>query len=63
MSIGSNVSILSCRKCHIDEGRAPFIAIGSNVTICTGVTILTHDYSWSVLKESHDVYLPSGGYC
>lgn len=61
MDIGDNVDILSCHKCHIDEGRAPFIKIGSNVTICTGVTILAHDYSWSVLREAYDEIIPSGG--
>lgn len=61
MQIGENVSFLSCTKCHIDEGRAPFIKIGSNVVICTGVTILAHDYSWCVLREAYDQILPTGG--
>lgn len=61
MTIGNNVSILSCNKCHIDEGRANFIKIGSNVVICTGVTILGHDYSWYVFKEAFNDILPSGG--
>ncbi|MBQ6486710.1 acyltransferase [Candidatus Saccharibacteria bacterium] len=34
----------------IDETRPWLIEIGNHVRITSGVTILTHDYSWSVLK-------------
>lgn len=61
MQCGENVDILSCQKLHIDEDRAKFIKIGSNVVICTGVTILAHDYSWCVLREAYNCILPSGG--
>ena len=60
-TIGENVNLLSVRHCSLDERRAPFIRIGSNVTICAGVTLLAHDYSWSVLKEAFNEIVPSGG--
>ena len=59
--IGDHVDLLSIRNSHIDEGRARFIKIGSNVTICSGVTIMAHDYSWSVLKDAFHEIVPSGG--
>lgn len=60
-TIGNNTKFLSPRKSFIDENRAAYITIGDNCVICQGVTILAHDYSWSVLMKSHNKIYPSGG--
>lgn len=50
MEIGRDVSIYAPTKTTIDEQYPWMISIGDHVRISQGVTILTHDYSWSVLK-------------
>ena len=49
-TIGSGVKIYDPSKTHIDDTRCYLITIGDNVHISTGATILTHDFSWSVIK-------------
>lgn len=51
MSIGENVSIYAPTKTLIDGSYPWMITIGNQVKITQGVIILTHDYSWSVLKR------------
>ncbi|MFR4518891.1 MAG: acyltransferase [Fusobacterium sp.] len=51
MNIGEDVTIYSPRNTIIDEQYPWLITIGSHVRITEGVIILTHDYSWSVLKR------------
>lgn len=50
MVIGNNTVIYSPNNCVIDQTRPWMIEIGDNVSITTGVTILTHGYDWSVFK-------------
>lgn len=59
--IGHNVTILGPSRSLIDEGRASWITIGDNVILSAGCSIMAHDYSWSVLRKSHDVIAPTGG--
>ena len=59
--IGRNTIILSPGHSHIDEGRASWIEIGDNCVLTYGVSIIAHDYSWSVLRKSHNVIAPTGG--
>ena len=47
MVIGNNTVIYSPNNCVIDQTRPWMIEIGDNVSITTGVTILTHGYDWS----------------
>lgn len=47
--IGKNVTIYNAKNTTIDETALPFIHIGDNVQITAGVTVLAHDYSYSVL--------------
>lgn len=49
--IGEDVKVYAPNKARIDA-TAPFLLkIGDHVRISENVTILTHDYSWSVLKR------------
>lgn len=54
MSIGENCTIFSPRNCIIDIQYPWMIEMGNNVQITYGVILLTHDYSWSVLKNIKD---------
>ena len=51
--VGEDVTIYAPTKTFIDEQYPWMISIGSHVRITEGVKILTHDYSWSVLKLAH----------
>ena len=48
--IGEDVQIYSTGKTLIDSTSPWLLTIGDHVKITEGVKILTHDYSWSVLK-------------
>lgn len=62
MSIGDDVTIYAPMKTIIDEQYPWMISIGNHVRITQGVTILAHDYSWSVLKiVSKGAILGTGG--
>lgn len=61
MKIGRNTIILSPGHSHIDEGRASWIEIGDNCVLTYGVSIIAHDYSWSILRKSHNIIAPTGG--
>lgn len=61
MSIGEDVTIYAPMKVTIDEQYPWMITIGEHVRITEGVRILTHDYSWSVLKNNSNKSLQSGG--
>ncbi len=49
--IGENVRIWAPQKNRIDMSYPWLLQIGDNVRITEGVVILTHDYSWSVIKS------------
>lgn len=51
MLIGEDCTIYSPKNTVIDEQYPWMISIGDHVRITAGVIILTHDYSWSVLKR------------
>ena len=50
VKIGEDCTIYVTSKTLIDEQYPWMITIGNHVRITEGVKILTHDYSWSVLK-------------
>ena len=50
VKIGDDVIIYAPTKKFIDTQYPWMITIGNHVRITEGVKILTHDYSWSVLK-------------
>lgn len=59
--IGEDTEIFEPRVTCIDESRPFLIEIGKNVKITRGVTILTHGYDWSVLKQTHNEVVGSAG--
>lgn len=59
--IGEDTEIFEPRITCIDETRPFLIEIGNNVQITRGVTILTHGYDWSVLKQTHNEIIGSAG--
>lgn len=61
MTIGEDVTIYAPTKVIIDEQYPWMIEIGNHVRICEGVKILTHDYSWSVIKTINGEILGASG--
>lgn len=59
--IGNGVIVHDIRHTFIDPTRPFLIEIGDNVQITRGVTILTHGYDWSVLKNKYNEMLGSAG--
>lgn len=51
VQIGEDVTIYSPMHSMIDTSAPWLLTIGNHVRITHGVIILTHDYSWSVLKQ------------
>jgi serine acetyltransferase len=51
VSIGNDCTIYSPKNTTIDVQYPSLISIGDNVKIAQGVIILTHDFSWSVIKR------------
>lgn len=51
VTIGKNVSFYEPNTNYIDTQKGCLITIGNNVEITRGVTIISHDYSWSVIKK------------
>ena len=51
--IGQDVYIYNPDITHIDETDPHLLTIGNHVRITGPVTILTHDYSWSVIKHKY----------
>ena len=54
VTIGENCTFYSPVETFVDMQYPWMIEIGNNVRISRGVTILTHDYSWSVLRDYSD---------
>lgn len=59
--IGCGVKIYSPNHTYIDELFPYMLSIGDNVNITSGVHILNHDYSWSVLKNKYNTVLGGVG--
>lgn len=61
VEVGENVVFFGPMQCHVDVTRASLITIGDDVKITRGVTILTHDYGWNVLRHKYGDVLGSAG--
>lgn len=59
--IGEKVHFYSPRTTIVDDVRMDWISIGSYTKITSGVIILAHDYSPSVLLHTHKTMLLAGG--
>ena len=53
-TVGNDVTVYVPTKTQIDMTCPWLLTIGDHVRITQGVIILTHDYSWSVLKQLPD---------
>lgn len=53
VKIGENFTIFNPRSTMIDVQNPHLLTIGDDVNITGPVTILTHDYSWCVLKKMY----------
>lgn len=51
VQVGENVRFFSPSNTLVDISCPWLLTIGDNVNVTHGVIILTHDYSWSVLKR------------
>ena len=52
MRVGDGVHLYSPQTIMIDEQRPWMVSIGDNVQITANVSILAHDYSWSVVQRA-----------
>lgn len=59
--VGERTTFFSPHQISIDEQYPWLIEIGDDVQITAGVRILTHDYSWSVLKKCYGPILGAAG--
>lgn len=55
IKVGRNVHIYRPFNTTIDIQNSHLLTIGNDVQITGPVTILTHDYSWSVLKKKYGI--------
>ena len=61
VKIGANTYFFHPTNTKIDINRASYITIGSGCSITSGVSILCHDFSWTVLRKSHHEFFPDSG--
>lgn len=62
ITIGEDVTFHDPASTVVDVQNPQLITIGDHVNITRGVVILTHDYSWAVLKAKPDEEAhPAGG--
>lgn len=61
ISIGDGTTFFSPESIFIDTQYPCLIKIGKDVKITAGVRMITHDFSWSVLKRNYGCQLGSSG--
>lgn len=59
--IGKGLRLFDPRNTIIDTQNPYLVSIGDNVRITSGVKVLTHDYSWSVIAGIYNEILGSVG--
>ena len=57
IKVGTNVKLYRPFNTTIDFQNPHLLTIGNDVQITGPVTILTHDYSWSVLKKNMAIFM------
>ena len=60
-SIGDNVYFVNPLHTNFDIGRAAFISIGDDCVICDRVSLIAHDYSWTIPMKAYERIFPTGG--
>lgn len=60
-TIGEGTFFYAPKSNVMDDRRLDYITIGKNCSITQGCQILCHDFSWSVLRKSHNEILPDPG--
>ncbi len=60
-TIGEGTFFYAPKSNVLDERRLDYITIGKNCSITQGCQILCHDFSWSILRKSHNEILPDPG--
>ena len=58
--IGKNTRFIDPKKCSVDPGRLDYIQIGENCCFSVA-SIIAHDYSWYILRDSYNDILPDPG--
>lgn len=61
VTIGENVFFNQLEGVTVDITRPSLVSIGNNIRITKGFTLLTHDYSWFVLRNKYQDVCPSSG--
>lgn len=61
ISIGENTTFYEPNTNYVDTQKPWLIKIGNNVEITRGVTIISHDYAWSVIKQCTGEIIGSRG--
>lgn len=61
VKIGKNTRFYNVEYALVDTTRPFLIEIGDNVKLTKGITILTHGYDWSVLKNKYGNVMGSAG--
>ena len=61
VEIGQNTIFFDPKNTIIDIQNPKLLKIGSNVRITSGVKILTHDFSWSVVAYKYGECVGGGG--
>ena len=61
VEIGDGTTFIDPRTTLIDETRPWMVSIGKACCITGGVTVLTHDYGWSVIKAVYGDVIGSVG--
>lgn len=61
IKIGENVTFYEPNTNYIDTQKPWMLEIGNNVEITRGVVIITHDYAWSVIKQTTGEIIGSRG--
>ena len=59
--IGEGTTFINSKHASVDGGRIKYLTVGDNCVICSGVSIIMHDYSWYVLGNKFGNLYPSGG--
>lgn len=61
VSIGENTYFFNSTSIKVDVNRGRYIKIGAECKIASDVSIIAHDYSWTIARKVYNEILPTGG--